>query len=85
MIRGMRLPALVAAVLAAATFSGAAFAQTMEFACPDPGTTFTYDSGVKVVARGRDGMDCLREFLGREPSQEPFLRAKGLLQESAEA
>lgn len=67
MIRGMRLPALVAALLAAGTFAGAASAQTMEFACPDPGTTFTYDSGVKVVARGRDGMDCLMDRVGGKP------------------
>jgi hypothetical protein len=42
-------------------------AQTMEFACPDPGTTFTYDSGTKVVARGRDGMDCTMEIVGGKP------------------
>ena len=47
--------------------AGAASAQTMEFACPDPGTTFTYDSGVKVVARGRDGMDCTMDRVGRKP------------------
>ena len=27
----------------------------MDFACPDPGTTFTFDSGLKVVARGHEG------------------------------
>ncbi|CAN5919526.1 hypothetical protein BH11PSE3_BH11PSE3_28050 [soil metagenome] len=42
-------------------------AQTMDFACPDPGTTFTYDSGIKVVARGRDGMDCNMEIVGGKP------------------
>tara|TARA_B100001105_G_scaffold244000_1_gene225394 strand:+ start:256 stop:813 length:558 start_codon:yes stop_codon:yes gene_type:complete len=63
----MRLPALVAALLATGTFAGAASAQTMEFACPAPGTTFTYDSGVKVVARGRDGMDCTMERVGGKP------------------
>lgn len=67
MIRAMRLPALVAALLAAGAFSGAANAQTMEFACPDPGTTFTYDSGVRVVARGREGMDCLMDRVGGKP------------------
>lgn len=67
MIRAMRLPAFFAALLAAGAFSGAANAQTMEFACPDPGTTFTYDSGVKVVARGRSGMDCNMERVGGEP------------------
>ncbi len=44
-----------------------AAAQTMDFACPDPGTTFTYDSGVKVVAKGRDGMDCTMEIVGGKP------------------
>lgn len=67
MIAAMRLPAFSAALLAAGTLSGAASAQTMEFACPDPGTTFTYDSGVKVVARGREGMDCLMDRVGGEP------------------
>jgi hypothetical protein len=34
---------------------------------PDPGTTFTYDSGTKVVAKGRDGMDCTMEIVGGKP------------------
>ncbi|HQS15681.1 hypothetical protein [Reyranella sp.] len=63
----MRLPAFFAALLAAGTVSGAASAQSMEFACPDPGTAFTYDSGVKVVARGRDGMDCSMDRVGGKP------------------
>ena len=67
MIRGMKLPALFSTLLAASVFSGAASAQTMEFACPDPGTTFTYDSGVKVVARGREGMDCTMDRVGGKP------------------
>ncbi len=67
MITGMRLPAFVAALLATGILSGAASAQTMEFACPAPGTTFTYDSGVKVVARGRDGVDCTMERVGGKP------------------
>ncbi|OYY41672.1 MAG: hypothetical protein B7Y08_16115 [Rhodospirillales bacterium 24-66-33] len=67
MIAGMRLPAFFAALLAAGTVSGAASAQSMEFACPDPGTAFTYDSGVKVVARGRDGMDCSMDRVGGKP------------------
>ena len=67
MIRAMRLPALVAALFAAGTYSGAVSAQTMEFACPEPGTTFTYDSGVKVVARGREGMDCTMDRVGGKP------------------
>ncbi len=44
-----------------------ATAQTMEFACPEPGTTFTYDSGVKVVAKGREGMTCTMERVGGAP------------------
>jgi hypothetical protein len=57
-----------AAALAAALLSSAvANAQTMDFACPDPGTTFTYDSGTKVVAKGRDGMDCAMEIVGGKP------------------
>lgn len=44
-----------------------ATAQTMEFACPEPGTTFVYDSGVKVVARGREGMTCSMERVGGAP------------------
>jgi hypothetical protein len=57
---------LVAALLAALAPGGIA-AQTMDFACPAPGTTFTYDSGTKVVARGRDGMDCLMDRVGGKP------------------
>ena len=57
-----------AAALAAALLSSAAAnAQTMDFACPDPGTTFTYDSGIKVAAKGRDGMDCAMEIVGGKP------------------
>ena len=57
---------LVAALLAALA-PGALAAQTMDFACPAPGTTFTYDSGTKVVARGRDGTDCLMDRTGGKP------------------
>ncbi len=66
MIRIMKLPVL-SALFAVCALSDAASAQTMEFACPDPGTTFTYDSGVKVVARGRDGMDCTMDRVGGKP------------------
>ncbi|MDI1283704.1 MAG: hypothetical protein PSV46_04850 [Reyranella sp.] len=62
----MKLPAL-SALLAVCALSGVASAQTMAFACPDPGTTFTYDSGVKVIARGRDGMDCTLDRVGGKP------------------
>jgi hypothetical protein len=58
---------LAAVLMAALLSSAAAHAQTMEFACPDPGTTFTYDSGTKVVSRGRDGIDCNMEIVGGKP------------------
>jgi hypothetical protein len=44
--------------------AGAASAQTMEFGCPKPGTTFTFDSGTSMTARGQDGMDCSMQFVG---------------------
>ncbi len=56
-----------AALAAALLSSAAASAQTMDFACPEPGTTFTYDSGTRVVAKGRDGMDCVMENVGGKP------------------
>jgi hypothetical protein len=66
MIAGMTMR-FAAAAAAALLFSAAATAQTMDFACPEPGTTFTYDSGTKVVAKGRDGMDCTMEIVGGKP------------------
>ena len=60
-----------AALFATAT---TATAQTMEFDCPDVGTTFTFDSGVKVVSRGRDGMDCKMDTVGGAP-----FKVRGLL------
>src|SRR5258707_15583266 len=54
-------------LLAALLLPTMANGQTMVFACPDPGTIFTYDSGTKVVARGRDGMDCTMEIVGGKP------------------
>ena len=66
MIRRMTKP-LAAVLTAALILPAAATAQTMDFACPDPGTTFTYDSGTKVVAKGRDGMDCTMEIAGGKP------------------
>jgi hypothetical protein len=63
-------------ILAFATmaFAGTAAAQTMEFGCPTPGTTFVFDSGTNVVARGRDGMDCTMEIVGGKP-----FKVRGLL------
>ena len=66
MIHRMTKP-LAAVLMAALIIPAAATAQTMDFACPDPGTTFTYDSGTKVVAKGRDGMDCSMEIVGGKP------------------
>ena len=66
MIRRMKT-CLASLLLTALLPSVMASAQTMDFACPDPGTTFTYDSGTKVVARGRDGMDCNMEIAGGKP------------------
>ena len=66
MIRSMKSASL-RFCSAALLSSAAAIAQTMDFACPDPGTTFTYDSGTKVVAKGRDGMDCIMEIVGGKP------------------
>ena len=73
MIAGMMMR--LAAVLATALLSSATATanaqtpnpQTMDFGCPAPGTTFTYDSGTKVVAKGRDGMDCTMEIVGGKP------------------
>ena len=67
MIRAMRLPVAFAALSTALLCTSTVSAQTMAFACPDPGTTFTYDSGVKVVARGREGMDCTMDRVGGKP------------------
>jgi hypothetical protein len=66
MIHRMTKP-LAAVLTAALILPAAATAQTMDFACPDPGTTFTYDSGTKEVAKGRDGMDCTMEIVGGKP------------------
>ena len=57
----------VAALLAALLPPAAGQTQTMDFACPAPGTTFTYDSGTKVIAKGRDGFDCLMQIEGGKP------------------
>lgn len=57
------LPLAFAVVVLPGTVS----AQTMEFACPTPGTTFAFDSGTTIVARGREGMDCKMELVGGKP------------------
>lgn len=60
-------PLILALVVAA--FAGPAAAQTMEFDCPSPGTTFTYDSGIKIVVRGREGMDCMVQLQDGKPAK----------------
>ena len=39
----------------------------MEFGCPAPGTTITFDSGTQVVAKSQDGMDCVMDTVGGQP------------------
>jgi len=68
MIRRMKT-CLAALLLGALLPSAMASAQTMDFACPDPGTTFTFDSGTKVVARDREGMNCNMDIVGGTPFQ----------------
>jgi hypothetical protein len=55
----MMLRPLSRAFAVALTLSaGTASAQTMDFGCPKPGTTFVFDSGTSLTARGIEGMDC---------------------------
>jgi len=68
----MPRPVSLAFVLIA--FAGAVSAQTMEFACPSPGTTFVFDSGTNIVARGQEDMDCKMEVVGGPP-----FKVRGLL------
>jgi hypothetical protein len=68
----MMRPLPLAFVLTA--FAGAVSAQTMEFACPSPGTTFAFDSGTNIVARGQEEMDCKMEVVGG-----PAFKVRGLL------
>ena len=65
MIATMRASCFAVALLAAV--ASPASGQTMEFGCPSPGTTFTYDSGISVAARGQDGMGCKMENTGGKP------------------
>jgi hypothetical protein len=64
----LRMKTCLASFLLTVLLSSAmASAQTMEFACPDPGTIFAFDSGTQVVARGRDGMACSMDLVGGTP------------------
>lgn len=51
-----------------------ASAQTMEFGCPKPGTTFVFDSGTSMTARGQAGMDCVMQKAGG-----PTIKVRALL------
>jgi hypothetical protein len=59
---------------ALALMAGAASAQTMEFGCPKPGTTFVFDSGTSMTARGMAGMDCTMQKIGG-----PAVKVRALL------
>lgn len=59
---------------ALALTAGAASAQTMEFGCPKPGTTFVFDSGTSMTARGTEGMDCTMQKIGG-----PAVKVRALL------
>jgi hypothetical protein len=61
------LARLAFALAAAVLFAGPATAQTMDFACPLPGTVFVFDSGTQVVAKGTDKDDCLMDVAGGAP------------------
>jgi hypothetical protein len=71
---GSMLLRFLSLALVVTGFAGTASAQTMQFACPTPGTTFTFDSGTNIVARGQDGMDCSMEIIGGKP-----FKVRGLL------
>ena len=60
--------------LGLAVLPAVASAQTMEFGCPKPGTTFVFDSGTSMTARGQEGMDCIMQ-----KSSGPTVRVRALL------
>jgi hypothetical protein len=66
MIAAMRA-SFLALIAALCGPSAPSYGQTMEFACPDSGTTITFDSAVSVVARGQEGMDCKIDVVGGAP------------------
>jgi hypothetical protein len=66
----MLLRLLIVAIAVAVARS--AFA--MDFSCPAPGTAIEFDSGVKVIARAKEGGACLMDEVGGRP-----FRIRGLM------
>src|SRR5262249_5045796 len=62
MIPAMFLRPLSLALAVTATLPAAA--QTMEFGCPTPGTTFVFDSGTTMTAKSQEAMDCNMQIVG---------------------
>jgi hypothetical protein len=77
MIAAMRAFSLAIALTLAASASPA-LGQIMEFGCPSPGTTISFDSGTRLVSRGQDGMDCKMESVDGKS-----FKVRGLLISSA--
>lgn len=70
----MKFFAVPTVALVLAALPASLKAQTMEFGCPAPGTTITFDSGTQVVAKSQDGMDCVMDTVGGKP-----FKIRGLL------
>ncbi len=63
--------------LAALGLATPGMAQGLKLSCPTPGTTISFDSGVVVVARGKEGNDCLMDTVGG-----PSFRAHALIMQN---
>ena len=70
----MKFFAVPTAALLLAVLPASLKAQTMDFDCPAPGTSITFDSGTQIVAKSRDGMDCVMDTVGGKP-----FKIRGLL------
>ena len=70
----MKFFAVPTVALVLAALPASLKAQTMEFGCPAPGTTITFDSGMQVVAKSQDGVDCVMDTVGGKP-----FKIRGLL------
>src|SRR5262249_718465 len=66
MIAAMRA-SFLAVTVALSGLAAPGFGQTMEFPCPDPGTTITFHSPVTVISPGQQGMDCKMDIAGGTP------------------